>query len=56
MLADFTQSDKRTVRLKPEITKIFTEEGGLGISFSDDWEVEEIAEDSQVDHYVVLLS
>ena len=35
--ADFSQSEKRTVRLKADITKIFTEEGGLGISFSDDW-------------------
>ena len=49
VVADFTQSAKRTVRLKPEITKTFKMEGGLGINFSDDWEIEEITPGSQAD-------
>ena len=47
--ADFGQSKKKTVTLRPEIVKTFTKVGGLGINFSDEWEIEEIEEDSQAE-------
>jgi hypothetical protein len=40
--ADFNQSQKKAVTVRPSITHIFTRAGGLGINFSDEWEIEEV--------------
>ena len=34
-----------------QVIRTFTEDGGLGISFSDDWEIEEISEGSQAEKH-----
>ena len=47
--ADFSQSDKKRVRLRAEITKTFHGTGGLGINFGDAWEIEDIEEESQAE-------